>query len=122
MSLIYAYQNRGLTKDLAIRNAADAVITPSSDDVIRVVIGHEGRLGSALAGAKLVVASDAPTAEGSTFTKNGGSAAGYNRLRLDASDLAFGPGTYTLFLDYFDGADADEWKNVDRQVFVLEET
>ena len=32
------------------------------------------------------------------------------------------PGTYTLFVDYFDNADAAEWKNVDRQVFVLEDT
>jgi len=121
MALIYAYRNRGITKDITVQDADAAAIVPRSDDILRIVIGHEGRLGVDNANAKLVVTSAAPTAAGSTLTKNSPSS-GVNRLRLDASDLDFSPGTYTLFLDYFDGADANEWKNVDRQVFVLEET
>jgi hypothetical protein len=115
MALIFAYQNRNCTRDITIRNAADAVITPSTYDQVRAMIGREGYV------PELTVASDAPTSNGSTFTKNHPSS-GVNRLRLDAQDLDFEPGVYTLFLDYFDHADAEDWKNVDRQVFCLERT
>jgi len=70
---------------------------------------------------ELEVTSGTPTANGSTFSKNTPSS-GVNRLRLDASDLSFDAGTYTLRVDYFDNADAAEWKNVDREVFVMENT
>lgn len=121
MSLIYAYQNRGLSRNITITDANGDTIIPSSGDKIRVVIGREGKLGSDLSGAKLVVTSDGATANGSSFAKNSVSS-GTHRLRLDASDLAFGPGVYTLFVDYFDSNDASEWKNCDRQVFCLEAT
>jgi hypothetical protein len=121
MALIHAYRHRGLTKDLTIQDAAGDAITPGVNDKIRAVIGREGLLGSDLATAKLVVTSDAATANGSSFTKGGGTG-GSNRLRLDASDLGFAAGIYTMFVDYFDQADAAEWKNVSRQVFNLEET
>jgi hypothetical protein len=64
----------------------------------------------------LTVASNAPTANGSTITKGGAT----QRIRFDASDLNFDPGCYAMLIDYFDNADGQEWKNVDRQVFVLE--
>lgn len=121
MSLIHAYQSRGLTRDITINDVDGNAITPGTNDQIRVIIGHEGKLGTNNADAKLVVASNAPTSDGSTFTKNSPST-GVNRLRIDASDLTFEPGTYTLFVDYFDNADTQEWKNVDRQCFVLERT
>ena len=112
MTLILAYQNRGLTRDLVIVDSTGDTITPGANDKVRVMIGREGEA------VKLSVANDAPTANGSTLTKGAS-----NRLRLDASDLAdIDPGTYTLFFDYFDNADAAEWKNVSRQVFVLEPT
>jgi len=110
MSLVYAYRNRGVTHDITIQDRTGATITPGGSDEIRAIIGHEGQT------AQLTVASNAPTANGSTFTKGAA-----NRLRLDASDLSFTAGTYTLAIDLFDASDNNEWKNVDRQVFVLEE-
>ncbi len=112
MSLILAYQSRGLTKDFSIDDTDGNVITPGMHDKLRITIG---RLGES---AKLTFTSDTATANGSSITKGA-----TNRLRLDASDLAaIDPGTYTLMVDYFDNADAQEWKTVSRQVFVLEDT
>ena len=121
MALILAYQDRGKTIDITIEDADGEAIIPQSNDKIRAIIGREGLLGSALADALFVVTSDAATANGSSFTKNSPSS-GVNRLRLDAGDLGFDPGTYTLFVEYYDNADVQEWKNVSRQVFVLRET
>ncbi len=113
MALVLAFQNRGITRDITIQDVDGLTITPGANDQVRAIIGREGEV------AKLTVASNAPTAGGSTFTK--GDANNENRLRLDASDLNFEPGTYTLAIDYFDNADGAEFKNVDRQVFVLED-
>ena len=117
MSLIQTYQDRGLTKNITILDANSDAITPGANDKVRVIIGREGHLGADLVDAQLVVTSDTPTANGSSITKGA-----TNVLRLDASDLSFPPGVYTMFVDYFDNADAQEWKNVDRQVFHLETT
>lgn len=112
MALVHAYRGRNCTRDITIRNAALAAITPGVDDHVRVMIGREGQT------PLLTVADDAPTANGSTLVKGAS-----NRLRLDAQDLdLIEPGVYTLFIDYFDTADASEWKHVDRQVFSLEDT
>lgn len=111
MTLILAYQDRNLTRDITIQDVDGNAITPGVNDQIRAIISRLGET------AELVVASNAPTANGSSFTKGA-----TNRLRLDASDLGFTPGLYTLTIDYFDNADAQEWKNVDRQVFYLEES
>ncbi len=111
MSLIYAYKSRGLSKDITILDADGATVTPGDSDKIRATVGREGE------SAKLTVTSDAPTDNGSSFTKGAAS-----RLRLDASDLTFEPGAYTLTIDLYDAADSAEWKTVSRQVLVLEET
>ena len=111
MTLILAYQERNKTFDLVINDAADAAITPGVNDLVRISIGREGEV------AKLTVTSGTDTANGSSVTKGA-----TNRVRLDAQDLDFEPGTYTLFVDYFDTADSSEWKNVSRQVFALEDT
>lgn len=111
MALILAYRGRGLTRDITIKDAVGETITPGNNDHIRVSIG---RLGDT---PKLVVTSISATANGSFITKGT-----FQRVRLDASDLEFEQGTYTFFIDYFDKADADEWKVIDRQVFVLEES
>lgn len=118
MALFYAYQNRGITKRIVIQDSAGSTITPGANDKIRAIIGRDGQFVDA---PQLSVSSDAATANGSSFTKNSPTN-GTNTLRLDASDLGFEPGTYTLLIDYFDNADAGEWKNVSRQVFVLEAT
>jgi len=118
MALIVAYKNRGLTKNLTILDAAGESVTPGNNDKVRAVIAREGHRGTSDATAELSVTSGTPTDNGSAFNKNSPST-GVNQLRLDASDLAFSPGVYTLFVEYFDNADAQEWKTVDRQVFVL---
>ena len=120
MSLIHAYQNRGKTFDITV-DGPDGAITPGGNDVLRIVIGRAGRLGVALADAQLVVTSAAATANGSSITIGGGEDSSH-RIRLDASDLTFDPGIYSMLVDYFDNADAEEWKNVDRQCFSLEAT
>lgn len=111
MSLILAYKGRGLTRNLVILDADEDTITPGANDLVRVSIGREGET------AKLTVTSGTNTANGSSLTKGA-----TNVLRLDASDLDFDPGVYTFFFDYFDNADAQEWKNVDRQIFSLQDT
>jgi hypothetical protein len=112
MALIHAYKNRGLTRVLTILDTDGATITPGVNDRVRVLIGREGQT------PLLTIVDNAATPNGSSLTKGAA-----NTLRLDASDLdEIDPGTYTLFLDYFDNADAEEWKNVDRQVFHLEDT
>lgn len=121
MSLFYAYKSRGITKDITVTNAAGSAIAPGSNDKLRAIICRISGLSASLDEAELVVTSDAPTANGSSFTKGGGSG-GSNRLRLDAGDLDFVSGSYTLIIDYFDNADSGEWKNVSRQVFYLEDT
>lgn len=112
MTLIYGYQSRGLTRNVVIYDAAGSVVTPGSPDLVRVMIGREGET------PKLSVTSGTPTANGSSVTKGS-----TNVVRLDAADLALiDPGVYTFFVDYFDAADDAEWKNVEREVFVLEDT
>jgi len=121
MALILAYRNRGLTRDLVINDTNGDPIIPQSNDFLRIVIGHEGKLGTNFAGVELAFISGTPTSNGSSITKNSPSS-GRNRMRLDASDLAFPAGTYTLFFSLIDNADAVEEKTVSRQVFILEET
>jgi hypothetical protein len=112
MALIHAYKNRGITRGLVILDDDGATITPGLNDLVRVMIGREGQT------PLLTVVNNAPTGNGSTLTKGA-----ENTLRLDASDLdEIDPGVYTLFFDYYDNADGQEWKNVDRQVFHLEDT
>jgi len=119
--MVYAYQRRGLTRNVQILDANSNVIVPTGLDTIRAIIGREGQLGANLETALLVVASGSDTPAGSFFRKNDPSN-GNNLLRLDASDLNFAPGTYTLFIELLDVADDSEWKNVSRDVFVLEGT
>src|SRR3990167_148671 len=110
MSIVYAYRTRGITKDITIKNGAGTTIVPGSNDKIRAIIGREGKLGTNFADAEFSVTSDAATANGSSFTKNSPSS-GLNRLRLDASDLdAIPAGVWSLFIDFYDNADAAEWK------------
>lgn len=114
MTLILAYQERGLTRDITVKDVNGVTITPGGNDLLRAIIGREGET------AKLTVTSGTDTANGSSFTKNSPSS-GKNRLRLDASDLTFDPGTYTIQVDFFDNADS-EWKVVEREVFALEDS
>lgn len=111
MTLILGQKERGLTRDVVIRNDAREAITPGRHDLVRARIGRNGQADV------FSVTSGSATAAGSSMTKGATC-----RLRIDASDLSFDPGTYTLWIEYFDNADAREWKEVDREVFVLEPT
>jgi len=121
MALIYAFKNRGITRDITIKDIDGNTITLTASDKIRAVIGHMNKLDTDFSTAEFSVDSDAATAAGSSFTKNHPSS-GINRLRIDASDLNFDPGTYTILVDMFDDSDSQEWKNVDRFIFYLEGT
>ena len=117
MSLIRVDKSRGKTFGITIKDAAGNVITPTGSDLVRIIIGYQGRLGANNANAKLVLVSGSPSAAGSSIT-----AGAENTVRLDATDLSFDPGVYTMFVDYFDADDADEWKLVSKQVFHLRDT
>ena len=112
MALVFAYVNRGITKDFVFLDADGDAIAPGANDQVRATILHEGQT------AKLTVASDANGPNGSTFQK-GTPNATINRLTLVPADLQFDPGTYSILLDFFDNA-SGAFKVGDRQVFVLE--
>lgn len=122
MALIYLYKNRGITKDLQLLDGAGEIVAVSDSDSLRIIIGREGQLGAAFVDAQLVVVSGTPTDNGSTLTLNTPET-NKHRLRIDDADANLIPaGTYTLFFDMMDHADADDWKNISRQVLVVEET
>lgn len=116
MAHIHAYKDRGIVHDIILKDAIDNAIDLAAGDKLRAIIKRLGQT------ALLTVTSDAPTANGSSFTIDGGDDANEHRLRLDASDLTFSPGVYTLLIDYYDDDDADEWKSAERFVFSLEDT
>ena len=110
MSLIAASQGLGKTVDLTIEDVDGDTITPGVHDKVRVTIGRLNET------SVFTVTSGTATANGSSITKGAA-----NRLRMDAQDLAeIDPGIYSLQVDYYDNADAQEWKLVSAQVFSLE--
>jgi len=111
MTLILVQQGRGTTRNVVMYDADGNAIIPKVADRVRIRIGRQGE------DDKLSFTDDTPTAAGSSVTKGE-----TNVVRLDATDLNFGPGTFSFFVDYFDVADASEWKEVDRQCIVLEPT
>ncbi len=108
MSLVRSQQGLGKTHNITLFDVDNNVIIPGINDEVRIHIAR--RCDEPV----LTVASNAPTTNGSTLTKGE-----INVLRLDADDLDFSPGTYTMFIEFFDNADAQEWKDVDQEVFVL---
>lgn len=108
MTLIVANEGRGVSYDVTLLDADGDAITPTDSDYVRAIIGREGET------PVLTVTSGSDTAAGSSFTKGA-----TNRLRLDASDLDFSPGTYTMYVDFLDASDANEWRLAERQCFVL---
>lgn len=121
MSQIFAYKSRGCTHDFRVLDANSNDVVLGGSDEIRAVIGREGKLGVDFADAAFSITNGTNSANGSSFTKNGGGS-NIHRLRLDASDLSFSPGVYSLFFEYKNAGDGNEWKAVRRFVFVLLET
>lgn len=114
MSLITAKKGLGKTVILTVLDAAGVAITPGANDLLRVRIMRQGEA------VAFEVVSGTDTAAGSSITKNSPST-GQNTLRMDATDLGFDAGIYSFRFDYFDNADASEWKKVQDQVFSLED-
>ena len=117
MTLVYAYRERGLTRDITILDANGDAITPGANDKVRAQLVHRGRTT-----ALLTVSSDAATANGSSFTKSHPTST-QNRLDIKPTDLTTSlvpAGVYTLAIDYYDNA-SSVWRVVDRQVFGLME-
>lgn len=111
MALFLCYRSLGISKTITVKNAANQVIVPGENDTLRVKIGYEGA-------TPLLTVTTTTSQAGSILTVD--RTDGEHTLRLDATDLAaIPPGTYTLFIEYYDNADGSEWKNVDRQVFQL---
>jgi hypothetical protein len=115
MSLVLAYRNRALTRNIVINDASGNPITPGVSDLVRVVIGWEGYEADSTKRV-FTVTSGTPTVNGSTLV-----AGATNVLNIVSADLQFAAGTYMFFVDFFDNADG-QWKNVDREVFQLEDT
>lgn len=111
MSLIVAEYDRGKTLSLVLKDADGGTITPGESDRVRVRIGREGEAD------KLSLTSGSDSKAGSSITKGAA-----NTVRLDATDLRFAPGVYTMWVEYYDAADAAEWKCVQTQVFWLQPT
>ena len=109
MTLILVYRDRGRSYNFTIDDGDGNAIIPSAGDLVRCRIGRKGQAD------QFSVTSGTPTAAGSSIT-----AGETNRLRLDAGDLDFDPGTYTLSIEFFDLSDASEWKMVEEQVLHLE--
>lgn len=111
MTLVLGQNQRNITRNVVIVDAASNVITPGANDLVRVRIFREGRTD------RLSVTSGTPTANGSRITTGA-----TNQVRLDAQDLNIPVGVYTFLVEYFDRADAQEWKEVDRETLVIEPT
>jgi len=106
MSLIVLEQGLGKTINIVIVDADGAIITPGASDLVRIRIGRTGQ------DDVFTLTSGSPTAAGSQITPGG-----TNVVRFDAEDLAnIDPGVYTMWVEYYDAADALEWKLVEAQV------
>jgi hypothetical protein len=109
---IKANKGRGCTYNVTFNDSAGEAITPDPADLIHCKVLHVGKT------PVFLVDSSAATANGSSFTKG----APINVLRLDAEDMTFEPGAYTIVFELTDGNDADDIKNAQRGVFYLEDT
>lgn len=121
MPLMYAHKNRTCHWDIVIQDSDGNTLTPKAADTIRATIGRTSKISTDQSTADFTVSSALATANGSTFTKNS-PGDGTNRLRLDAADMTFPEGTYDMLIELRDSADGNDWKTVDRYVFVLEDT
>lgn len=109
MTLVLGYQGRRVVRDIVVRDSASAAITPGANDHVRAIVSRDGQA------AALTVASNAASANGSTFVRN--TSSGTNRLTIVAADMtALAAGTWNLEISYYDNAQA-EWQTVERQVF-----
>ena len=112
MTIVYAHQRRSLARNIVMNDGAGNAITPGSGDKMRVTIQRLGET------AKFTVTSGTNTENGSYINL-----AATSKLYIDGGDLTFDLGTYSMIVDFFgasEGADG-EWKNVDLQVFSLEQ-
>lgn len=116
MPHIHAYQSRGITVNVTVKDVNGDAITLTASDKIRAIITRVGQT------EEFSVVSGTASANGSTFSLNTPSS-GINQLRLDASDLAgIDPGIYSLYIDIQDDSDGSEWKTAERMIISIEDT
>jgi hypothetical protein len=116
MSLILGFQGRKLIRDITIKDSALAVISPGTNDVVRIKIGRIGQT------PLLDLDSAVASAGGSTIAKNTPSA-GINRVQISQVDMStLKPGVYSFEVALVDNADAQAIKTVDHQIFVVRST
>lgn len=109
---VHGYQSRGCTYNVTLFDVNGDPISPDTNDIVHCKILQLGET------VTFEVDSTAPTANGSTFTKGDP----VNVLRLDAQDLVFDPGVYTISIELTDFEDVNDLKNAQRGVFTLEES
>jgi len=109
MSVVHAYQNRELARNITMQDANGDTVVPAANDILRVTIKRIGET------AKLTVTSEEATSNGSSIDLSSTSL-----LTIMPDDLTFDPGIYSFIIDYYDTS-ADVWKSVDMEIFSLEE-
>ena len=117
--MIHGKRFRNLVRDFTVYAVDGEVFQPTENDTLRVIIGRGGRLTEIIDSAELVVTSEEPTANGSSFEINTPEL-GVNRLSLVEDDLSFDAGSYTLLIELKE-SELDVWRTLSRRVFVLEE-
>lgn len=112
VGMMRAERGRVFTNSVTLYDSSGVVIILGPTDKIRAQISVVN------ASPVFTVSSDANTTNGSGFSKNS-PAGGSNLLLIDADDLTFPPGTYTIFIDYVVSSQSSEWQNYSQSVFVL---
>lgn len=112
MSLILANKKRKLIRDIVIKGADGAVVTPGANDVVRIKVGRIRQV------PILDLDSASASANGSTITKGAS-----NRVSIVQADMDLLPaGVYSFEVSLVDNADSQAIKHVDNQILVVQDT
>ncbi len=110
-------QNFGCSFDIELLDSDGNTIIPDASDVVTVQIKRRGDA------AVFNVDSSAPTAAGSSVTKATNAVSDKNNvLRVDASDVNFTPGIYSMMIELLDDSDSQEPKHADYHIVTVEGT
>lgn len=116
MSLILAHKKRKLIRDITIKDADGATVTPGANDVVRIKVGRVRQA------PILDLDSAAASSNGSTVAKNTPSS-GSNRVSIVQADMdLLSPGVYSFEVSLVDNADSQAIKHVDNQILVVQGT
>jgi len=116
MSLILGHVKRKLIRDIVLQDADGSTVVPGVNDVVRVKVGRIGQT------PLLDLDSAAPSANGSTISKDTPSA-GYNRVEIVQKDMeTLSVGIYSFEVALVDNADAQAIKHVEHQILCVQGT